>query len=55
MIAVPVTDFSKRTIGRIGYAMVDNDSRGLYTLGGLGAANAWGISSRPATSFDHRW
>jgi hypothetical protein len=33
-------DFSKRTIGRIGYSRVDNDGNARYSLGGLATTGA---------------
>jgi predicted porin len=49
-------DLSKRTNTRVGYVYLDNDSRGLYTLGGLATANTTGDrQSAIYMSFDHRW
>ena len=51
-------DFSKRTIGRIGYARVENDNNARYSLGGLATVPAASAGTNQDAVFiygQHSW
>jgi len=48
-------DFSKRTVGTIGYVSLDNDLSGTYDLGGMTGTGTGNKSSAIALSLSHKF